>query len=250
MVAQISDLHYGKDLPELPERLLEALDSIAPDLVIVSGDFAQRAWPSEFRKGRALVDRLPAPWIAIPGNHDIAHFNLVERLFSPLATYHRVITRERDPTRELPGLRVLALNTTRRTTSGRIRDYQLPLIDRLGEGDPDAWRILVTHHPLTRKPPQGAEGALAAAARARVDILLAGHFHRTVVTTVGDMVSLEAATPISDRASPKEIPPWAFNVLRLARATLTFERWASDGGSFSPTEPRAFTRRNAGAPHL
>jgi 3',5'-cyclic AMP phosphodiesterase CpdA len=41
------------------------------DLVILGGDFTTTALKEEFKTARKFVDQLPAPWTAIPGNHDV-----------------------------------------------------------------------------------------------------------------------------------------------------------------------------------
>ena len=55
-----------KSVEELPSVLKE----LAIDQILLGGDFTSTALPAEFARARAFIDRLPAPWIAIPGNHD------------------------------------------------------------------------------------------------------------------------------------------------------------------------------------
>jgi predicted phosphodiesterase len=103
-------------------------------------------------------------------------------------------------------------------------------------------RILVTHHPLFAMP-LGEEGALtkvadrssdalAAAADAGVDILLAGHFHRTYANSARDMVQdagpalvIQAGTATSTRLRGDELQ--SFNWLELVKdhVQLTVQRW-------------------------
>lgn len=37
-IAHISDLHFGREVPEVIEGLLQSLQMIQPELVIISGD--------------------------------------------------------------------------------------------------------------------------------------------------------------------------------------------------------------------
>ena len=60
-----------------------------PDLVVLAGDITQRA-TRQFRAAKAFVDRLGAPVLAVPGNHDIALFDLWARLTRPYARFAEV----------------------------------------------------------------------------------------------------------------------------------------------------------------
>jgi 3',5'-cyclic AMP phosphodiesterase CpdA len=42
-IAQISDLHFGRQIATVAEGLLASLSEQHPDLVVLSGDFTQRA---------------------------------------------------------------------------------------------------------------------------------------------------------------------------------------------------------------
>ncbi|HPK02011.1 MAG TPA: metallophosphoesterase, partial [Candidatus Sumerlaeota bacterium] len=44
-------------------------------VVVLSGDITQRARRAQFRAARTFVDRLAAPVLAIPGNHDLPLFS-------------------------------------------------------------------------------------------------------------------------------------------------------------------------------
>ncbi|WP_375211078.1 metallophosphoesterase, partial [Hyphococcus sp.] len=47
-IAHLSDLHFGRDRPELLDPLIRALNDAQPDLVAVSGDLTQRARDHQF----------------------------------------------------------------------------------------------------------------------------------------------------------------------------------------------------------
>jgi 3',5'-cyclic AMP phosphodiesterase CpdA len=72
----VSDTHLSPAAPEAEanwEAVLGYVGAAAPDLVIHLGDLtldgARRA--DDLRHGRRQLDRLPAGWHAVPGNHDI-----------------------------------------------------------------------------------------------------------------------------------------------------------------------------------
>jgi 3',5'-cyclic AMP phosphodiesterase CpdA len=75
-VILVSDTHLSSAAPEAEanwEAVLGYVGAAPPDLVIHLGDLtldgARRA--DDLRHGRQQLDRLPAGWHAVPGNHDI-----------------------------------------------------------------------------------------------------------------------------------------------------------------------------------
>src|SRR5436305_14892377 len=84
-LAQITDIHLGSPGPSgmvLPSArvgplLATAVDQLndRPDLdaVVVTGDLIDGGQPAALDEVIAALNRLRAPWFAIPGNHDIAH---------------------------------------------------------------------------------------------------------------------------------------------------------------------------------
>ncbi len=79
---QIFDTHFGTDQPHVVEALVALATQQPPDVVVLSGDITQRARPAQFHTAKAFVDRLGAEVLTIPGNHDIALFDLWARLLS------------------------------------------------------------------------------------------------------------------------------------------------------------------------
>jgi 3',5'-cyclic AMP phosphodiesterase CpdA len=188
-IAHISDLHFGRHDPGVAEDLLTSLDRLAPDLVAVTGDLTQRAHRHEFAAARAFLDRIGRPVLAIPGNHDVPLYNLLDRWLRPHARFTAMIGPDCCPRYVDSEIAVLGLNTASRRLDrggGRARPAHIEAI-RAGFSDvPETlYRVLLTHHPLL-DPTDGSEIAatrdagpvLDAIASAGVDLLLAGHHHR------------------------------------------------------------------------
>ena len=118
----LSDLHFGRVNPGLVAPLLQAVQGLAPDLVVISGDLTQRARAAQFAQARDFLDRLGVPWLAVPGNHDIPLDRPVLRVLRPFGGYRRAICRDLAPVADLPGLSVLGFNTAtpRHWQAGRI----------------------------------------------------------------------------------------------------------------------------------
>ena len=200
-IDHLSDLHFGAEDQAVVNALVEEINADPPDLVVISGDLTQGARYSEFRGARAFMDRLTAPTLAVPGNHDIPPYQLLERFTDPYARWRATIGPETEPAWSDKAVAVVGLNTARRFglnwdwSRGRVTRARLRrLIARLDAVPDGVARIVVAHHPLL--PPEteprtpvagGAAGALAAMTLHHVVLVLAGHLHHggATLTTAG-----------------------------------------------------------------
>ncbi|MBY0332977.1 MAG: metallophosphoesterase [Acetobacteraceae bacterium] len=252
-IAHLSDLHFGSEDPAIVAALTETLNRDPPDLVAISGDLTLGARSGEFRAARAFMDGLAAPVLAVPGNHDITPYALMERFLDPYARWRRFIAPETEPVFQDGCVAVVGLNTARRGgpyldwSRGRVGRGRLARCEaRLAAMPASLTRIVVAHHPFL--PPQGAPGtrvvggaaaALAAFARQGVRLVLSGHLHvgdvavaAVPASTGGGMSVVLAATATSRRLRGE---PNAFNEIRIARdggVQVLARAW--DGGRWSP----------------
>jgi 3',5'-cyclic AMP phosphodiesterase CpdA len=75
-VILVSDTHLSASAPQAQanwDAVVSYVGACAPDLVIHLGDLSLDGAGSavDLRYGRTQLDRLPVPWHAVPGNHDI-----------------------------------------------------------------------------------------------------------------------------------------------------------------------------------
>lgn len=247
----LSDLHFGAHDPRLVEAVASRVDEEKPDLVVISGDFTQRARTEQFEDACKFLERLREAGhdvLAVPGNHDVPLYDVIRRFLSPLTRYKRYIDETLCPVHEVPGVTVLGINTARSLTfkDGRVSREQIEFIrDTFERTDPNALRVLVTHHPLFALPvgetgdveraAGRSELALDAAADAGVDMLLAGHHHtasthsaRDLVTRAGPALVVQAGTATSTRVRDEE---QSFNRIDIdgETVTLTLQTWSGDG---------------------
>ncbi|QAY75535.1 metallophosphoesterase [Sphingosinicella sp. BN140058] len=260
-IAHLSDVHFGRHDPEIVAAVETFLFEAKPDLVVISGDFTQRARVEQYRLASEWLERLESGGLvtlAVPGNHDVPLYDILRRFARPLHRYRRFIDDDLCPFVESDDVAVLGINTARSLTikDGSVSREQIDLIrDRFRDVEQGKTRILVTHHPLFAMP-IGEEGALSkvvkrdadalqAVADAGVDILLAGHFHRTyaqsareMVKTAGAALVIQAGTATSTRLRGDELQ--SFNMIELSpgRVQLQVQRW--DGAGLVGGRPTIF----------
>ena len=246
----LSDLHFGAHDQRLVDSVAERVDEEKPDLVVISGDFTQRAKTEQFKEACDFLERLRDSGhdvLAVPGNHDVPLYDVFRRFLSPLTRYQRYLDDTLCPVHQLAGVTVLGINTARSLTfsEGRINEEQIQFIrDTFSRSDPAAMRVLVTHHPLFALP-VGETGevkqavgrselALDAAGEAGVDMLLAGHHHtasshsaRDLVTRAGPALVVQAGTATSIRLRDES---QSFNRIDIEAetVTLTLQNWSGD----------------------
>lgn len=259
----LSDLHFGAHDPALVEAVERRIHQEKPDLVVISGDFTQRARTEQFREACQFLERLRAAGhevLGVPGNHDIPLYDVLRRFLSPLTRYRRFVDDTLCPYHELDGALVLGINTARSLTfkDGRINEEQMEFIRSsfARARQPQVPRVLVTHHPLFALPvddgpalgkPVGRQKlALDAVADAGVDLLLAGHNHRAsthsardLTTRAGPALVIQAGTATSTRLRDEQ---QSFNRvdIRGERVTLTVQCW--DGRGFISGDEQTYAR--------
>jgi len=247
-IIHLSDLHFGAHDPRLIEAVEARIAEEQPDLVVISGDFTQRAKTEQFKEACHFLSRLKDAGfevLGVPGNHDVPLYDVLRRFLSPLTRYKRYIDDELCPYHELDGAVVLGINTARSLTfsDGRISHEQMAFIRKTFERSRDVPRILVTHHPLfalqvgneVANAVGRSELALDAIAEAGVNMLLAGHNHRSsthsardLATRAGPALVIQAGTATSVRLRDEE---QSFNRIDIAgdRVTLTVQSWGGEG---------------------
>jgi 3',5'-cyclic AMP phosphodiesterase CpdA len=261
-LVHLSDLHFGAHDEDLVEAVESKIDELKPDLVVISGDFTQRARVEQFKDACDFLERLRERGhevLGVPGNHDVPLYDVLRRFLSPLNRYRRFIDETLCPFVELPGVAVLGINTARSLTfkDGRVSRDQVEFIgDTFARTPSEAVRVLVTHHPLfavqvgeqVERAVGRNELALDAIEEAGVDLLLAGHAHHAsvhsaneLVTRAGGALVIQAGTATSTRTREQN---QSFNVIDIGdgQVTLTVECWGGD--VFSPMDARRYESRD------
>ena len=261
-LAHLSDLHFGAHDPKLVDAVARRMDEEKPDLVVISGDFTQRARTDQFKEACRFLDQLREAGhevLAVPGNHDVPLYDVLRRFLSPLTRYKRFVDDELCPFHQLDTAAVLGINTARSLTikDGRINAEQVEHIRQTFERTPqDMPRILVTHHPLFALPVDNAgelgkaigrqELALDIVADAGVDLLLAGHNHRAsthhapdLVTRASSTLVVQAGTATSVRLRDED---QSFNLIEVAPDDVTVVVQGWDGSGYASQDAQRYVR--------
>ncbi|HTE40036.1 MAG TPA: metallophosphoesterase [Steroidobacteraceae bacterium] len=246
-VLQVSDPHFGTEQPHVVTALEALARSQTPDIVLLSGDITQRARRAQFVAARQFVDRLGhTHLLAIPGNHDIALFNVFSRALHPYRLFSKYFGNDLEPSFESETALILCVNTTRRHRHkhGEVSAEQIDRVaQRLQRTSPNQVRLVVTHQPVhvIRSKDEvnrvrGYDAAVQAWSRAGADIILGGHIHLPHVAPLKEIMklprqvwSVQAGTAVSHRV--RGIVPNSVNILRLAPRHCEMERWDYQSGS-------------------
>jgi 3',5'-cyclic AMP phosphodiesterase CpdA len=262
-IVHISDIHFGRVEPRVADALIDTVARTAPDLVALSGDLTQRARSGQFREARRFLDRLPAPLLVVPGNHDVPLFNLAARWLDPFGGYQRHIQRDLEPMFAADGFIAVGMNSARSVPfqgTGRLNETQVTrAAERLRAAPAGAIKIVVTHHPFDLPDTHGDEHLIGRAdmamrhlADAGADIFLAGHLHVSHVgqsakryRIAGHSALVVQAGTVSTRQRGEVN---SINLLRLAGTRIDVDRysWDESTRSFQPSWTQAFHRTNEG----
>jgi 3',5'-cyclic AMP phosphodiesterase CpdA len=252
VVLQVSDPHFGTERVPVVEALVQLTAQQRPNLVVLSGDITQRARPEQFRAARAFINRLGAPVLAIPGNHDIPLLALGIRLLDPYARYCEAFGDTLEPMHTSSDLLVLCVNTTRwwRHKNGEVSTAQIKYVTaRLARADAAQLRIVVVHHPIAVTRDEDVHnrlrGYLAAQkswAAAGADLVMGGHIHLPYVMALTGLArpmwAVQAGTAVSSRT--RQGVPNSVNMVRCghhaASGCCVIEQWDYDA------TPSAFVR--------
>lgn len=251
----ISDLHRGtRPAPALDDALVALCQELSPEIVVASGDLSNRGRTTELEQAKALLERLPAPALAVPGNHDIP-YTLPARVTHPWDRFVAVFGTT-DPVLRTPHAVVCGLNSARpwrhqggRLDAGRLAAAEAALRDAPG----NALRVVVCHHHLagapwraSRKFPLKHRGAvLQALADAGVELVLGGHIHQSTAIERHSFEAVEesarsslllATAPGFGRPRPHRIGEAnGLHVVRWTTDEIEIETRIWQDGRFEPT---------------
>lgn len=264
----ISDLHTGPYFnPAMAEQVAAEAHELKPDLLVISGDFVQRAdFLSQWQTASAYLATLPEPRLVVPGNHDVPLYNVFSRLVRPHARYKRFISRDLNPVFERPGLLVVGGNTAHGLTTdgGRLSRRQMAALERaFGGASADTCKVAVLHHHVVNPPGHehrnkivNAEETVHLLDRCGVDLLLCGHIHVSYIGTTLDVrpdlsrgtIICQSGTTTSRRGARRERGKNSYNVITIDDQMIRIVQhlYLETDRRFLPVAEHNFPRHSAG----
>lgn len=239
-LAHISDLHFGRELPQVVEALAAELNHTPPDLIAVSGDLTQRARSHEFQAARTFFDRLPQPLLVVPGNHDVPA-NPFTRFLTPWNKWKRWLSPELEPVVRGNHYCAVGVNSARRLglyldwSRGRINLEQLERAEAIFRECAKELHIVVAHHPFLlteasahRRTISRGKQALPRLLKADVDLILGGHVHLAFSGVVDGIVVAQTGTSLSSRLKGE---PNSYNRIRADGENIEIDNmtWQNHG---------------------
>ena len=260
-----SDPHFGAYVPKIAREALRTAEKLAPDLTVVSGDFSMRGRKFEFALAEEWLAALPEPHIAFPGNHDVPGLNhIVDRFFSPFRRFKKYVSEVEEPAVKLGDIGSLATANSSTPfglhldwSRGFLSPFQLSAMENFFEDLPeDELRVFGIHHPVLGS----GEKARALVSpmplvqpsleKAKVDLILAGHFHQSRIGVFPEaqpdarkLVVSQAPSICSTRLKGE---PNGFHLLTLNRNEIEIELWRWQSDQFLPERSKNFVRNENG----
>lgn len=248
-ILHLSDLHFGTELPPLIPTIIKCANTLQPDLTIISGDLTQRARTTQFRQTVAFLAQLPAPILAVPGNHDISLYNPLERLLFPFWKYQHWVGKRTANEWVNDQIAILGINsvTPFKRMDGFITDKQLNDVSNFFEKQPHKIKIVVMHHNLIQSERHriinDADKILTHFGAAGVNLVLGGHIHFPKIELLNKpylnhaLYIITAGTAISYRTSA----PNSFNVIDLSQKSFTLSVYNYEASAFIKVSENSFS---------
>jgi 3',5'-cyclic AMP phosphodiesterase CpdA len=260
-ILHVSDLHVGtREDGQVERAVAEMAATVAPELVVASGDLTNRGRRAQHDRAHAFLTSLGPPVLAVPGNHDIP-YTFPARLTRPWAEFDR-LWGTTEPTYASAGLHVVGLNSVRplRQQGGAVGSAQLERAGgRLREAPDGAYRVVVLHHHLIAAPWRAArkrpvshrDRVLRALVSAGADLVVGGHVHQAALSerrefevVAGDVrAAVVSIAPGLGRPRPNRLgEARGLHVYEIEDGSLTALTYVWSGGDWALVGRRTFPR--------
>ncbi len=261
-IIQVSDVHFGCEIPEAVTAVHDLLHDVRPDLTLITGDITQVGARSEFLDAARWIDSLPTPVFVTVGNHDVPYWDVLARVFNPWGAFedavghpahdHQFSARVNDTALMVRGI------TTARGWQARLNwskgvidlDQTSRAAEALSRAPVGALRIVAVHHPLIEMEGAPVTGDVKRGRRAAqlfadagVDLVLSGHVHVPFALPIqlGDHKSYAVGCGTLSRRL-RGVPP-SINRIEWDDRSITVTVLAFDGTAFVEDKVWTLARR-------
>ena len=230
LIAHISRLRCGHEFqPSVFGQAAQEINSLDPDVVVVTGDLTDDGLLSQYREAKKRLDGLCCRNIVVTsGNHDYRStgYLLFKEAFSS-----RKIVRVGDAA-------LIVVGTARpERDEGEIGHRQVVWLQRNLRKYKRECRVVVMHHHLVQVPDTGpdtipiidAGDALRALIGSKANLVLGGHRHRPWMWNVQNLPILHAGSVSSERL--RGFFNNSYNVIELEKDEVKARLKVVDGRS-------------------
>jgi Icc protein len=195
LIVQISDVHCGPMF--LRERLRTAIteiNSMRPDIILVTGDLTENGLISEFKLAQKELKKLKADKIVyLSGNHDYRSTGYL--LFKEYFPFTQVTETDE-------AVIVVVSSARPDRDDGEIGNRQNLWLEKTLEKYKNKTRIVAIHHHVVPVPDTGADqitvvdagDALRSLTKSKANLVLCGHRHRPWKWKIEDMQVVHAGS--------------------------------------------------------
>lgn len=195
LIVQISDVHCGPMF--LRERLRTAIteiNSMRPDIILVTGDLTENGLISEFKLAQKELKRLKADKIVyLSGNHDYRSTGYL--LFKEYFPFTQVTETDE-------AVIVVVSSARPDRDDGEVGNRQNLWLEKTLEKYKNKTRIVAIHHHVVPVPDTGADqitvvdagDTLRSLTKSKANLVLCGHRHRPWKWKIEDMQVVHAGS--------------------------------------------------------
>ena len=199
LIVQISDIHVGPEFREDTfQRGVEEINSLRPDILMVTGDLTENGLLSQFEQAAALMNGFECrSKIYTSGNHDYRNTGyLLFKQFFPSP-----------PILKSKGLAITVVSTARpERNDGEAGHRQIVWVEKALKHE-RGFKIVMMHHHLVPVPDTGpntipildAGDVLRAFSRTKPDLVVCGHRHRPWKWNLNGIQIIHAGSFSSER---------------------------------------------------
>lgn len=241
------------------QAVMDDIAAFAPDVIVDTGDLTNFGLPQEFEQAADWLDRMPAPTVVVPGNHDAMTARARKQALAAWAKWGASAAEDFPFVRRVGNIALVgvcsAVASPPFMAYGHVDVEQATRLRRILEETRDACRIVLIHHPVIpglvpwRKSLLGWKHVVDALKEAGAELVLHGHSHCATIRFIPDtsipLIGAPSASQMSEE--PERAAGWnAFRIVTEAnywRIEMTRRRMTENGefvssGQITSLRPR------------
>ena len=222
-IVQLSDIHVGAQFREAVfDQVIEELNSLKPDVVIITGDLTNEGLKEQYEKCKTLISKINVDRIiAISGNHDYRNTGYLH--FKKYFPYQTINELSDDVV-------LITIGTARPDRDeGEVGHRQTLWLERTMKKYKKRIKILAMHHHLIGIPDTGSDrltiidagDVLRATLDSDVDLVLCGHKHRPWLWDFNKLLIANAGSVSSERV--RGFFENSYNIIKIENRNISID---------------------------